>query len=120
MPLPSVIISSVYLFRHYIFLARLKGVEPLSEVLETPILPLNYRRIYWWSFSYHLEDTLCSQAVRQGFHLLCLYSKAYPLLGSEGEARTHDILINSQAQLPTVLPRNIYQHFYFSILTRRQ
>ena len=27
--------------------------------------------------------------------------------GSEGGARTHDILINSQAQLPAVLPRNI-------------
>ena len=30
------------------------------------------------------------------------------LFGSEGGARTHDILINSQAQLPAVLPQNIY------------
>lgn len=89
------------------FLARLKGVEPLSEVLEAPILPLNYRRICWWSFSYHLEDTLCSQAVRRGFHLLCLYSKTYPLLGSEGGTRTHDPMINSHMLLPTELPRNI-------------
>ena len=61
---------------------------------------------FYFRFWYFLRD-LNSHPFGPSFELGVSTDSTKEAYGSEGGVRTHDILINSQAQLPTVLPRNI-------------